>query len=232
MFWHILYYRRFFARHGLYLEIYSDNGSNVDSVLMNELAKMLGCIKTHTVPYNARANGAVENRNYSIANVLAKFTKENPRDWDKKLPLAMLSLRSAMHRSTKFSPARMTFGRELYLPMDLVHGPSPDQKRSSPEEYVNQIQSDLFDVHQFARDKLAGATENHSKKWNSRCTPNPLKVASTVMIKRKSFGTKVNKKFLDKWLGPYIVTRIINDVLVRVQIKEFSPNNFKVYNLD
>lgn len=48
------------------------------------------------------------------------------KDWDEKLPFAMLAYRSAVQESTGESPAMMMLGREVQVPVHvLIDRPSP-----------------------------------------------------------------------------------------------------------
>lgn len=220
----------YFSVFGTYSEIYTDQGKNVDGNTIRELAKILQSIKVRTIGYHPQANGACEHRNLSFAQMIAKFTRENPRNWDDLLPLLTLSLNSAVSASTGFSPAKLMLARELRLPLDLMNGPVPNQKRLSPVEYVNEVQAEMFKVYDFARDNIQGSSENAQRRWNSRCRPGSYKVGDTILLKRYAFGPGP-KKFKDKWQGPYLVVSVVNDVMYRVQTKE-KGDNFKIVHFD
>ncbi|KAJ8946479.1 hypothetical protein NQ318_004525 [Aromia moschata] len=47
---------------------------------------------------------------------------ENQRDWDKLVPLFLLSYRNSLHESTTYTPSMLTSGRDMKLPTDLMLG--------------------------------------------------------------------------------------------------------------
>jgi len=82
----------------------------------------------------------VECYNWTIEAQLATFVQDHQRDWDRHLPLLLMSYRSAVHETTKFNPAMLMFGQELCVPLDLLIG-CPQEKpedRGYPE-YVERL---------------------------------------------------------------------------------------------
>ncbi|GBM75923.1 hypothetical protein AVEN_125334-1 [Araneus ventricosus] len=65
---------------------------------------------------------------------------------------------SADHEMTGFTPADMLFGRTLRLPCDILFGRSSDTP-SSPNEYLNNLDSRLESVHAFSRERIKLASE-------------------------------------------------------------------------
>ncbi|KAJ8867871.1 hypothetical protein PR048_031676 [Dryococelus australis] len=71
---------------------------------------------------------------------------------DSKLPLFFLAYRSAVHDSTRVTPSRMLFGRELRLPGDLLFGCPVEEEAATPV-YANKL-----------RQKAAGVVVQPSKE--------------------------------------------------------------------
>ena len=64
----------------------------------------------------------VERYKWTIEAQLATFVQDHQRDWDRHLPLLLMSYRSAVHETTRFTPAMLMFGRELRVALDLLIG--------------------------------------------------------------------------------------------------------------
>ena len=222
---------QYFAIFGTYGELYTDQGKNVDGNTIREMAKILQSLKVRTVAFNPRANGSCENRNFSFAQMVAKFTREHPKSWDDLLPLLTLSLNSAVSSTTGYTPAKLHLNRELRLPLDMVNGPSPDQLRLSPVEYVNELRDEMFKVYEFAQQNIESTSAKVQRRWNSRCRPGTYKVGDHIMLKRFSFG-KGPKKFKDKWQGPYLVVSVVNDVMYRIQVNDKAKSKYQIVHFD
>ena len=63
-----------------------------------------------------------------------------------------MSYRSAVHETTKCTPAMLMFGRELRVPLDLLIGRPQEEpgKRGYPE-YVESLRESVETVQNFAR---------------------------------------------------------------------------------
>ena len=60
--------------------------------------------------------------------------EQNQRDWDERLPYAMLAYRSAVQESMGETPAMMMMGREIMLPVDIVVAqPTPVEEETEPD---------------------------------------------------------------------------------------------------
>ena len=54
--------------------------------------------------------------------MVGKVVSEKQRDWDEWLPLVMTAYRASPHAATGFSPDMLTFGREVWMPIDIMLG--------------------------------------------------------------------------------------------------------------
>ena len=117
-----VFVEEFVCRYGVPKELHSDQGRNFESVLMKEVCKLLGINKTRTCPLHPRGDGYIERFNRTLISMVASLLEpeRNQRDWDERLPYAMLAYRSAVQESVGETPAMMMMGREIMLPVDIV----------------------------------------------------------------------------------------------------------------
>ncbi|XP_033741767.1 uncharacterized protein LOC117328350 [Pecten maximus] len=111
------------TRYGCPLEIHSDQGRQYESAIFKEMCKLLEIHKSRTTPLHPRSDGMVERMNRSINDILAKYVRENQKDWDIHLPFVAMAYNSTPHSGTDISPRRMVFGREMALPLDVMTEP-------------------------------------------------------------------------------------------------------------
>lgn len=108
------------SRHGIPLEVHTDQERNFESELFSEVMRLLGVRKTKTTSLYPQSDGQVERQHQTITNYLAKYVAENQKDWDRWIPMFLLAYRSLKHDITGFTPAELCYGRDLSLPIDLL----------------------------------------------------------------------------------------------------------------
>ena len=110
------------CRFGVPLMIHSDQGGNFESALFAEVCQLLDIQKTRTTPYHPQSDGMVERYNRTLEMQLSKFADYNQKDWDVHIPMLLMAYRSAIHYTSGCTPAKLMLGRDLKLPIDLIHG--------------------------------------------------------------------------------------------------------------
>ena len=113
------------CRIGVPHQIHTDQGTQFESQLFQELCKVLEVSKSCTTAYHPQGDGLVERLNRTIVSAVRVYAAHLPSMWDEYVPGVLLAYRSAVHSSTKCTPAMLMFGREMQLPADLVYGPPP-----------------------------------------------------------------------------------------------------------
>uniref|UniRef100_A0A0A9X4Z0 RNA-directed DNA polymerase n=1 Tax=Lygus hesperus TaxID=30085 RepID=A0A0A9X4Z0_LYGHE len=138
------------SRFGVPRELHTDQGRCFESAVFKEVMSLLGIHKTRTSPMHPRSDGQVERFNRTLIDMLAKVIDIRQDDWDLRLPFALLAFRASEHSSTSFSPAQLTLGRELTLPIHLITGVVPEVQ--SETEYGRALRDQMQVVHEIARD--------------------------------------------------------------------------------
>ena len=134
-----------------------------DSQLFKEVCHLLGIHKTRTTPYHPQSDGLVEQFNRTLKALLRIRMKQIPEDmWDEELPLLMLAYRSSVQESTRFTPYRLMFGREVQLPIELMCGGAPCPGETHCE-YVTHLRKQLEGAYRVVRDHLHQAVQ-HQKQ--------------------------------------------------------------------
>ena len=107
----------------------------------------------------------------------------------------------------------MMLGREVLLPVNLMIGESETHDRMFPAEYVNKLQHIMKQVHTLARENLLS-----SQMWQKRDYDMKLKVVSyevgdLVYVIDSAKKTGVSPKLQPVWKGPYVICRVISQIL-------------------
>ena len=210
--------KEFVCRFGVPLSIHSDQGRNFESALFTEICHLMGIKKTRTTPYHPQSDGMVERFNRTLEMELSKFAEHQQKDWDEHIPFLMMAYRSAVHSTTGCSPAKMMLGRELKLPVDLIFGRPEEEILQTPVEYVLTLQERLEQVHGFARAHLREMSIKMKDRYDTLLEGELLDVGDAVWLHNPQRKKGLSPKLQRPWEGPYIVTKVINDSVYRIQL--------------
>ena len=219
------------ARNGCPIRIRCDRAPEFEGTVISHLFEMLGVCKTRTTPYRPQSNGLCERTNQTIENILKATINANRDDWDEKLPFALMSYRATTQTSTGFSPNQLVFGREAYLPVDLMY-PRPYRHlpylRSNGAcycSYVDYLRRTMTDSFARAKQMMQVAAVRQKRYYDAHAAPRSFNVGDWVYY----FHFPTSKKTLSSgWIGPYVVVRKLSEVVYELQ-KDPKSKPFQVH---
>ncbi|KAL6455901.1 hypothetical protein MHYP_G00357520 [Metynnis hypsauchen] len=91
-------------QHGFPRKIHSDNGTHFTSKTLQWVEQALGLRHSYGSVYRPTSQGQVERMNQNLKCKLAKIKLSTGMNWLDALPIALISVRSSINRSTGFSP--------------------------------------------------------------------------------------------------------------------------------
>ena len=202
-----------FSRHGIPLELHTDQGRNFECSLFKEMSLLLGMKKTRTTPLHPQSDGQVERQHRTILDYLAKFISENQKDWDRWISLYLLAFRSSKQEATGASPAEMYLGQDLRLPLDLLRGNPPSSKKEERIDFIFRLRQRLDLMHRFARERLSISSKNAKFWYDQRTRQVNFEPGQKVWFFDPRRVPGRAPKLQSSWDGPWKIVKKLNDVL-------------------
>ena len=200
---------RYIPEHEVPEELFSDQGRQYESEIIQTICQRLNIKKKRTSPYHPRGNGMVERFNRTLKQQLAKLIHQHGGEWDHYLPAVVLSFNSTPHSSTGYSPYFLAHGREPRVPatVDL----SPPVMSQTPQNYGTELVKRLNTVFQTVRSHREDQRLKREYYFNKHVKFKPYQFGDLVWM---DDPTTQRKKLEPNWTGPYKVISSDNDGLV------------------
>jgi exodeoxyribonuclease III len=221
----------FVCQTGVPGRVVSDRGNEFVNQLLSNVSKVMGINRISTTPYNPRSDGFVENHNKTLKDQLFHYVDNLKQDdWDVYLPTVQLMYNTTVSLATGYTPMLLMTGREARMP-SLNHMASEDEslrKDVVNNAYVLKMVETMRKYQDFALTQ----TEKNKMRLNVRVRQ-PLEFVEyevgqqfmrvrRPISKFKSADEKVawsiSAKLLERYEGPYRITKVINPVLYEAEI--------------
>ena len=160
--------------------------------------------------------------------------------WHKYVQIAVMNYNTSYHESLGCEPTTLFHGRIPYNILDIKLGLKPNWEKDSNEELTDQLQKQIAEIHQAAKEILMQSYLKYKQYYNKKATATSLKVNDYCYV----FNTKADNqsmKFAYKdciWTGPYIIIKVLSNnnyvvrrtgtrytqTLHRICLKLYAPN--------
>ena len=186
-------------------QILTDQGTNFQSELVEQIWNLLDVHKTRTTPYHPQCDGQSERFMRTLKEMISAYVSENQRDWDQKLDQLTFAYNTATHEGTKHSPFYLMFGRKPKVPLDLMRPEITINEIQNYEEYVRQLETNFKKAYASVN-KLQAHKMNLAKIRHDRTVfAAKFEPGDHVWHAVKDNKQGKTKKLRQKWKGPYIV---------------------------
>ena len=221
----------FFARFGVPFQIFTDRGTNFESALFKQLCETLGIHKARTTAFRPSGNGQVERFNRTLMDAVRCFSSRSPTNWDEFLPQLAGSLRSAVNRSTGFTPNMLMLGREVSMPVDLVFpGPEPIDELDY-ENYITGLVKHIQSAHEIAREKLKVSQSLAKRDYDLKAFTRSYSIGEAVYVLDTAVPKGKCAKLRPQWKGPGLIVRKVTaflyEVLLRRKVETINHDRLK-----
>uniref|UniRef100_A0A2P2I370 Retrovirus-related Pol polyprotein from transposon 412 n=1 Tax=Hirondellea gigas TaxID=1518452 RepID=A0A2P2I370_9CRUS len=197
------------SRYGVPESVTTDRGPQFESHLWKSLMETLGSVKITTTAYNPRANGIIERFHRRLKESLK--AQPHPYCWLEKLPLTLLSIRTAIKEDLGYSSAELMFGTTIRLPSDLIIRTTHPMFLDHTD-YIQRLKSFMNDVGP------AQSRQQHS--YEKEYIDPKLKCATHVLVRTDA----VKKPLQPPYHGPYkVIARTPKYYTVQLGNKQTPP---------
>jgi transposase InsO family protein len=176
--------REWFYRYGAPLRIHSDQGRDFESKVIKSLCQMYGVKKSRTTSYRPQCNGQCERFNATMHDLLRTLPAESKRRWPEHLQELIYAYNTTPHRSTKFSPYYLLFGRDARLPVDTILGLDQLDSAGDTPDWISVHQQRIHDAYKLAERHLNQSAHKRKKYADRHAKDLPLAVGQRVYYKQ------------------------------------------------
>jgi hypothetical protein len=213
------FYKVWVTRYGVPDRVISDQGSQFESFIYNDLLRRLGAQHVRTTAYHPQTNGKIERAHSTIKNIL-RCLSSHSADWEDVLPATLMAMRVAINEDG-VSPSLLVFGEHLSVPGLLVGDPATKNEEDT-SEFVRKMRKHLQLLRQFVikmhSERIADTDNKETRKF-------PYKnVWLLDPLLKNSLSPKYNGPYRVVSTDQYPVLQIdIDGVIKRVTVDRLKP---------
>lgn len=203
---------KFISNVGMPENILTDQGTQYESQLFEELCAILDINRLHTTAYHKECGGLSERLNRTIEKMLKCLVNHNHDDWDIHLPVVCIAYNTCTHTTTNFPPYELMFNRKMKLPLDLIFEQPTFEVPVSYNDYVFIVRQNsrrMFEIATEKRDKRMAIAKTY---YDRKVTAAEFEIDDLVLVLNETVLPYQCKKLKYNYRGPYIVKAIMNNV--------------------
>ena len=207
-----------FARVGIPQEILTDQGSNFQSQLLQEVHRLLQVRAIRTSPYHPQTDGLVERFNQTLKSMLRKCAAEEGRDWNKMIPFLLFAYSEVPQGSTGFSPFELLYGRDVRGPLDVLKETWVSSKRSSQDvlSYILLMRDRMSAMCDQVGENMKSARARQKKWYDRNVRDRSFEAGDQVLVLLPTSTSKLTAQ----WQGPYQVLSRVGSVNYLVHMSD------------
>ena len=225
-------YNEVIMKYGLIKKILylSDGGPEVKSAVTRELLRLTGCEHRIACPYTSTSNSPVERSHRSILNILRKFAQDNPTDWPKLLPYAVLAYNSTKNDTTGYTPLNLLHNISATNPLDYKIPPPLDRANKTQEAAYKYWINKLKHIRATARDNAIQSKIKQKKYYDRHTKKHKFSIGQTVLLKRNMIGKGEDSKLLAPFPKKYKIIAFQGESNVRLRDMNgnIKPRSFHI----
>ena len=141
---------KFIVHYGLPEKILMDQGQNFKGQLVADLCELMGTRKVQTNPHHLQTNSQCERFNSTLINMLGTLPKVKKSEWKNHIGALVHVYNCTWNSASGFSPYFLMFGRQPYLPVNVMLGLAPC---TVTEQNTSKFVQKIWECTQWAQKK-------------------------------------------------------------------------------
>ncbi len=195
--------------------IHSDNAPEFVSGVVAKVNELLGIKGISGTPWKPAVQGAVENRNKTVATLLQWMSNSEKDDWDLHLAWVESAIWRHVNASTGLTPMFYETGFDPVTPFDCQFGIRPMDDAKEFDVWIRSI--DI--ARSWSMQNLQLSADEMKEQYDAGKRPHKLEVGQEVFVYWPKRG-KLDKQ----WHGPYILERFVEIADNRSAVVHFKDN--------
>jgi len=157
----------------------------------------------------------IERFNRTLGAILSKTVDLDQKNWDVRLPYAMLAYRSSIHSATGFSPFEVLHGFPVRLPVDMLM-PEEVNHRIRYGEFIRENQDRLIEIRDRVKWNCQEVAEKMKCRFDRNSREDNLIAGDQVWVMQVHRKKGLSPKLQPRWEGPFSIIQVINAQLVKI----------------
>lgn len=201
-------------RHGAPSYVITDRGKAFTARLLEEVFQLSQTHHRKTTAYHPQSNGLTERLNKTIADMLAMYVDVRHKTWDEILPYVTFAYNTAVQETTRFTPFRLVYGRDVQTMLDAMLPCAADDQllTADAEEFTNYAE----EARQLARNHITKQQATDARRYNDRHRYVVFQPGDKVWVWTPVRRPGLSEKLLNRYFGPYRVLRRLSEVTYEV----------------
>ena len=201
-----LFLKEFVRLHGIPELIVLDHDTKFTSTFWYELHRLMGTKLLMSTVFHPQMDGATEQANCSIGQILRMIVHDDQRDWSAKCPMVEFALNSSISATTGFSPFKLNQGHMPQIGMPTVF----DTTFKGVKQFALQAKWDLMVAHDTIIAHHVQQMFHANKKC---CAGDKYNVGDQVYLSTQNLTLPKGRarKLVPKYIGPCKVVKAHNE---------------------
>ncbi|CAE7222323.1 RNA-directed DNA polymerase [Pyrenophora teres f. teres] len=210
----------------------SDRGRQFTSHFWRRLCDRVGTSPKLSTAHHPETDGQTENANADLKQYLRSYVNYLQDDWAQLLPLAEFEANSAISSATGVSPFQATKGYQPRSGLEPAHAITNATPAAAQQRAADSLTNRIDATRRYLRDEIAWTQERMKDFADVHRHPAPrFAVGDWVLLNAKHIKTERPVKSLDhKNMGPYQITRVIDNMAYELDLPESLKNIFPAFH--